>query len=436
MKDIIKTILSEWKERKLPDAIGRETGLSNYAKMNISKIIVITGFRRVGKTYLMLHLIKKLLEKKTRENVVYLNFEDERIPSKTEFLTLILPTTKQIFREKADFLFLDEIQEMPNWSKWVRRIHDTEDIRIFISGSSSKMSSKEIPTELRGRFLELKVLPLSFKEFLHFKNLKFDFNTIKYSENEKAGLLNVLNEYVEYGSLPEIVLSKEEKKAEIAHSYYQTVVRRDIIERYKIKNEEVLKALLRLMLNSTRYSISKTYNTLKSLNYKTGKGTLQHYLDCIENSYFTLSVPIFSYKIKDQMQYPRKVYFIDNVFLSKISSKFSKDYGRLYENVVAIELKRRNKEVYYWQGQQKEEVDFAVKEGMKIKQLIQVCYDISNFETKKREVRALVKASKELKCKNLIVITEEHEKEEAVDWFGTKRKVKFIPLWKWLLERR
>jgi predicted AAA+ superfamily ATPase len=212
-------------------------------------------------------------------------------------------------------------------------------------------------------------------------------------------------------------------------------MRRDIIERYKIKNEETLKALLRLLLNSTSYSISKLYNTLKSLGYGIGKTTLQHYLGYIESSYFIFSVPIFSYKIKDQMQYARKVYFIDNSFINTISTRFSKNYGRLYENVVAVSLfKKYHGNVYYWKNAQKEEVDFIVKDDFKVNQIIQVCYDISDFSTKEREVRALLKASKELKCKDLMVITEDYEKEERVEWFGIKRKIKFIPLWKWLLK--
>src|SRR3989338_5026084 len=174
MKDVIKTILYEWKTKRLPDMFDREINLFKYADTKPQKIIVTTGFRRVGKTYLFLHLIKELLKNKTKEEVVYINFEDERIPLKTEFLTLLLPTIKEVFKEKIVYLFLDEIQNMPIWSKWVRRIYDAENIRLFVSGSSSKMSSREIPTELRGRFLEISLFPLSFKEFLNFKDLKFD----------------------------------------------------------------------------------------------------------------------------------------------------------------------------------------------------------------------------------------------------------------------
>ena len=132
----------------------------------------------------------------------------------------MIPTINELFKGELKFLFLDEIQNIPNWSKWLRRVYDAENIRFFVSGSSSKMSSKEIPTELRGRFLEVKMFPLSFKEFLRFKGLNFDLKTIGYSDKQKSELLKSLNEFHEYGSLPEIVLSEEGRKTDIANSYY------------------------------------------------------------------------------------------------------------------------------------------------------------------------------------------------------------------------
>lgn len=435
MKELIKTILYEWKERKLPEIIPREINLEKHLKSKVPKITVVSGFRRVGKTYLIFDLIKKLLSNKNKEQVIYINFEDERIPNKIEFLTNLLPTIKETFQCPPEIIFLDEIQNMPNWSKWVRRIYDKEKIKIFITGSSSKMSSREIPTELRGRCLETKVHPLSFREFLDFKKTKIDFNTIPYSENEKIKLNKALNEYLFFGGMPEIVLSEKEKKFEILQQYYKTVVRRDIIERFKIKNEEGLKSLLLLLLNSTSYSVSKLYNTLKSLNYRIGKTTLCHYLSYIENSYFLESVPIFSYKIKDQLQYARKVYFIDNGFINALSTKFSKNSGRLYENFVFGELKRRadiGTQIFYWQDRKGKEVDFVVKEGIKIKKLIQVSYDLSDLETKQREVKGLIKASKELQSDNLMIINQNLEGEEKI---GNK-KIKFVPLYKFLSSKK
>lgn len=433
MNKIIKTILAEWKDKNIPEVISREINLQDYLNMKINKLIVLNGFRRVGKTYILYSLINELLKSYSREEVIQVNFEDERIPLKTEFLSSLLPVADEIFNKKVKYLFLDELHNIPNWSKWLRRIYDNQDIRIFVSGSSSRMSEEEIPTELRGRFLEIKVFPLSFKEFLKFKSINFDLKTIEYSEVEKPIILKALSEYLTYGGLPEVVLENENKKLELAQSYYSTVIKRDIAERYKIKNEESLRTLLKLLLDSKEYSISKTYNNLKSLGQEVGKSTVQKYISYIENSYFAFSLPIFSYKIKNQIQYPKKIYFIDNVFINSISTKFMNNFGRLYENLVAIELKRGKKDSFYWKSSEKEEVDFVIKEDIKIKQLIQVCYDITEQDTKKREIKALLKASKDLKCDNLLVINKDYSGEEDSEWFGIRRKIKFIPLWKWLL---
>ena len=435
MDSVIRTILTEWKGKSIPLVIPREINLQEYLDMKVNKIIVLNGFRRVGKTYIMYGLADNLFKSNSREEVVHINFEDERIPLKTEFLTGILPAADELFNNKIKYLLLDEVHNIPNWSKWLRRTYDNRNIKIFVSGSSSRMSEEEIPTELRGRFLEIKVFPLSFKEFLKFKKISFNLKTLEYSESEKPIILKALGEYLTYGGLPEVALENENKKFELAQSYYSTVIKRDIAERYKIKNEESLRALLKLLLDSKEYSISKTYNNLKSLGQEIGKSTVQKYISYIENSYFAFSLPIFSYKVKDQIQYPKKIYFIDNVFINAISTKFMNNFGRLYENLVAIELKRRKKESYYWKNPEKEEVDFVIKEDIKVKQLIQVCYDVSDLDTKKRELRALLKASKDLKCDNLLIINRDYSGEEEIEWFGIKGKVKFIPLWKWLLEQ-
>jgi predicted AAA+ superfamily ATPase len=432
MDETIKTILYSWIERKIPEIIPRDISLSKYLDMNIKKIIVITGFRRVGKTYLLLYLTDKLLKNKDRKEIVYVNFDDERILHSTEFLTKLLPTIKQTFNKKTQYLFLDELQDMPNWSKWLRRIYDTEDFNIFITGSSSKVSSKEMPTELRGRCLEIQVFPLTFKEFLNFKNIKIDTKNLTYSENEKARLFRQLEEYLKYGGMPEVVLSKETLKNDILQQYYGTVVRKDIIERFNIQNEEGLKALLQLLLNSTQYSVSKLYKTLKSLHHHIGKTTVLNYISYIENSYFMRSVPIFSYKIKDQMQYPRKHYFIDNGFITSISTKKARDYGRLYENLVAITLLRKisntNNDIFYWKDQRGAEVDFIIKDDLNVKKLIQVCYDITDYDTKKRETIAIIKASEKLKCNNLMIITRDYKDEEKIKG----KKITYKPLYQWL----
>ena len=427
--EIVKTILEEWREREFPEITTRDLNIDKYLSSKINKIIVLNGFRRVGKTYILLDELKKILKNKNRKEVIYMNFEDERIPLKTEFLSQLFPEIIKVTGKVPDFIFLDEIQNFPAWSKWLRRVYDLyPKTKFFVTGSSSKMSLNKIPTELRGRYLLNKIFPLSFPEFLKFKKIDLQTN--------KNKLMNSFEEYLIYGGLPEIVLANTSERLEIAKSYYSSVVNRDLIETYSIRNKESMKAILSLLLNSTSYSYNRLYNSMKSLQHEIGKNTLIDYINFIEDSFFMFSLPIFSYKVKDRMQYPKKHYFIDNIFLSKISSNFSNNYGRLYENLVAVNLLKKEKEFFYWKNEEHEEVDFVVKGGLKIDKLIQVCSNLDDEGVMKREVRALIKASKELRCKNLLIITKDKEREETFEWFGVKRKIKLIPLWKWLLENK
>lgn len=396
MNQIIRTILAEWKERKLPNIVKRDIELDIISDKKVRNAYVVTGFRRVGKTYVVFETINRLIKKYSREEVIYINFEDERIinPS-TNFLTDLIPEIESFFGKKPKYLFLDELQVVPNWSKWVRRILDTESIEIVITGSSSKMGSSELPSELRGRAWEIKIDPLNFSEFLRFKETvsqdksKFDF---------------MFNEYLGLGGLPAVVLTTEDKKQELLQSYFRTVVQKEIIERYKINNENVLKTLLKLLLNSNYITISKLSNSLKSLSIPVGKTTIDKYISYIKSSYFMDELKYFSPKVINQLNYPRKTYFIDNGFITSLSIKFSKNMGRLFENITFQKLAKENENIYYWKDEKGREVDFVVMEEGKVKQLYQACYDVSDEETLKREVKSLTRAGKVLNCSDLNLI--------------------------------
>ncbi len=437
MKQIIKTLLYEWKGKQLPKARERKNKIKEYLNIVPKKIIVVTGFRRVGKTYQLFDCIEALLAEKTKEEILYINFEYERIPLKTEFLTQLLPTIKEEFAKKTMYLFLDEIQNIPNWSKWLRRIYDTENIFLFVTGSNSKLSSNEIPTELRGRFLEIDIFPLSFEEFLVFKQEETDKKVIEYVAEARAKLKRHFREYLFFGGLPEIILLPEERKEETAQSYYRTVLQRDIIERFSVKNEELLKVLLRLLLNGTTYSFTKLYNTIKSMQYEIGKTKLQEYISYIERAYFLYSVPVFSYKIKEQGQAPRKIYIIDNIFIKSLSTAYANNEARLLENAIFLELMRRNgkESIFYWKDAKHYEVDFVVIEKRKVKELIQVCWNMEHPETMEREIRGILRASKELGCKKLTILTEDYEEIKEEEWFGIKETVQYIPAWKWFVTK-
>ncbi|MFH1638147.1 MAG: ATP-binding protein [Candidatus Woesearchaeota archaeon] len=434
----MEVLLKEWQELWTPELKERHLPEINFKSR---KIVVFTGVRRCGKTYTMFQLINSLALTVKKDCLFYINFEDERIEKKTELLTNLIPSLMKLYGNgsKRYFLFLDEIQVIPDWSRWLRRVFDSyRNITFFVSGSSSKLSSKEIPTELRGRAVSFDVLPLSFKEFLTFKGLALEEN-FELSERKLSHVKSLLLEYLDQGGFPEVV--SEEllgNKHRIVQDYFRTIINRDIAERHHIKNTGLLSDFLRLLVNSTRFSINKTVNVLRSQGKTAGKETIINYARYAEESYFCYFVPIFSYKIKDQEQYPKKVYLSDNSFISDISLKFSKDSGKLYENMAFIELKRRQAEnqlieIFYW-ADKESEVDFVVKERGKAKELVQVCYNIGDYDVKARETRALIKASKELKCKRLLVITEDYEGEEEAEWRGARGRIKYIPMWKWLLE--
>lgn len=406
MNTILRTLLYEWRDRALPSVIGRDTKLDTSLKEGSNIATVVTGFRRVGKTYMLYEAIEHLLEMYTREEVVYLNFEDERIlASTTELLTDLIPEIQAVYGKKPKYLFLDELQLIPNWSKWVRRVLDSESVQLFITGSSSKMSSAELPTELRGRAWEVKVSPLSFNEFLRFKNEKLDTEKLEYVQEERARFLFLFDEYLIYGGLPAVVLTPIEKKQELLQSYFQTVVQKDISERYTIDNDIALRTLLKLLLNSSYITISKLTNSLKSMSIPVGKSTVNNYLSYIETSYFMNELYIHTPAVINQLQYPRKVYFVDTGFMTALSTKFSKNIGRLFENLVFHRLTQENEAMYYYKDDKGNEVDFAILEEGKTTALYQVCLDLNDEETRERELRSLLKASNALNCSNLFLVT-------------------------------
>ena len=393
---------------------------------------IILGMRRVGKTYLTKQILKKKIkEKLKKEQTLYINFEDKRLePYLNENILDNIYETYRYYINKKDFAYivLDEVHNVVGWEKWVRMILEKkEKVKIIVTGSGFKLLTPQLASILTGRKVTYYLFPLSLKSFLKFKNI----NKKYFTKKEKNALLR---EYIEFGALPLSILAKEtEQKKYFLQELYDDIITKDILLRYKLREERVLRKASYLVINAfSKYiSIRKLRNSLKSImGINVSPSSLGDYLEYFEKSFLFIFLPIFSYNIKNQMQYPRKVYCVDTGIINAVIPKFSENIGRYYENIVALNLKRKKKEIYYWKSQN-EEVDFIVKEGVKVKQLIQVCWDISDKNTKKREIKALLKASKELKCKNLLVITKDEEKKERVD----KKIINYIPLWKWLLTK-
>jgi predicted AAA+ superfamily ATPase len=434
MEQIIQILLSEWQERTLPNIIRRDYDPGKIIERLPGKVLALTGFRRVGKTFLVLDCIKDLLTTHNRKEVVYLNLEDERIPSQTEFLSSLIPAIQKITGITPKFLFLDEIQNIPNWSKWVRRIFETTETRIIITGSSSKLSMTEIPTELRGRYWELFISPLSFNEFLRFNQYSPDREASLWNTEIQNKLNHYLDQYITWGGLPEIVLTSEPLRTELVQNYYRTVVYKDITEHFDLRNPELLKALIRLLLNHSTITISQLHRILSSSGIESSKNTIANYLEFVQSSFFVKLLTRFSFKFKEELLFPRKVYCIDNAFLHALSTGTTKDRGALFENAIFHALDSAGFYLnYYKSGNNKQEIDFISSLDSRVMFAVQASVDLTDHRTMEREVRALINSSTELNCNNLIIINKEVDKTENIDWFGKTAGIRFIPAWKFLL---
>ena len=436
-KEEILEILNDWNFWRKEQDIGKERKdyIEKYLSFLKSNVIVsIIGVRRSGKSTIMRQVAKNLIEKGIKkEDILMINFEDKRF---IEFYPKLLDEVYEAYLEyikitDKPYIFLDEVHNIPNWERWVRTMHELQKGKITVSGSSSKLLSGELATLLTGRHLDLYVFPFSFREFLNFRGiiLKEQLDII----DKKHEIKSLFNEYMKFGGFPEVILSSNKK--DLLLTYFEDILTKDIVKRYKVKKDEKLKALARFYLTNMANTI--TFNSLKKfLDITTN--TIEKFSNYLEEANLIFLVKRFSYKVKEQEKAPRKVYSIDSGMSHAVGFRFSEDTGKSAENIVAVELRRlrsinKNIDFFYWQDISGKEVDFVLKEANSVKQLIQVCWDISEFKTKEREVKALLKASKELKCNNLLIITEDYEGEEKAEWFGIKGKIKFIPLWKWLL---
>ena len=416
--NLLKEVVLEQKSRiKLENDFVIREKLNEVKKfINIRHSIIITGVRRCGKSVLLSQIMNIMPDKH-----YYITFDDERL---ADFDLKDFNKLYEIFIElfgKTNTFFLDEEQNVIGWERWVRRMYE-EGFKFFITGSNARLLSRELATLLTGRHLQISLYPFSFKEFLAFNKIDLKKEDI-YLTEKRAILIKYFNEYLDKGGFPEFL---KYNRIEILQEYFNDIIQRDVVERYKIKEIKQLKELARYLITNT--GNLTTYNKLKKITEIKSVKTIINYFDYLENAYLIFKVPYFSYSLRKQSVNPFKVFSIDTGLRNSIGFKFSRDIGRLYETIVALEFKRKNKEIYYWKNYLHEEVDFVIKEG-KIKQLVQVCYNINDFNTKKREIRALIKASKELKCNNLLVITEDREGKEKIK----NKIIKYIPLWKWLI---
>ena len=422
-----KYVLTLWESHKIPDLIEREIKID----LEPNKIIAIAGSRRSGKTYVMFQCMNDLLHRGVKkDNILYVNFENERLVGITASdLDGLLIAHKELFNpDGMIYVFLDEIQVVENWDKWVRKVYDTGMYRLIVTGSSSELLSGEIATSLAGRNLTYIVYPFSFKEYVAAKGLKID-NLQKYSI-EKGTILKAMNEFLEYGSFPEIAItSSVSRKMEILSSYFDAIFFKDMVRRYGIREVGELNIFLRILCSgyATYFSSVKSLNYFRSTGRKISRVTLLNFLEYSKSVFLVGLLEKYEKSVRKRISMQSKTYIID----TGISRLFSDiDRGRALENAVFIELSRRKEtteSLSYLKLKSGKEVDFIL--GGKNKEIIQVSYEVSAPNTRSRETSALVEAARTLGLKTGKIITYDFEGEESIGGIS----VQYIPFWVWAL---
>ncbi len=417
-KHLLKQIILDQKE-EIPEILGkkiikRDVYPATNEILNSDLIKVIMGVRRCGKSI--------LAHQSMKESYSYVNFDDERLISiKKENLNTLLEVLHEI-HPGCKNLLLDEIQNVEGWELFVNRLKRMG-YNITVTGSNAKLLSQELATHLTGRHFSIDLYPFSFKEFVTYNDVVIKKNDI-YITEKRALINNLFEEYLQLGGFPEIFTL--EAKGHYLRELFDKIITRDIVLRHNIRGVADLKEIALYALSN--FGSRMTYHKIKNTFEIKSVHTVKNYLNYLQETYLLFQIAPFSFRLKEQIKHPRKMYAIDTGLINALVPRGVFEYGRLMENLVFLELKRRHQEIYFY-AQPDYEVDFLIKEGAKIKQLIQVCYSINKEDTKKREVKALLKASDKLKCKKLLVITRDEEGEEK---FGSKT-VNIIPAWKWLL---
>ncbi len=401
-KEIIKEVIALQRESLNNAEIGTPREEQKELTILDSFALIITGVRRCGKSTLLHQLIKK------QKKAYYLNLEDPRLEG---FSLSDFNKIEAIMEEmygKGGIYFFDEIQNIPQWEKYIRYLVDKKE-KVIITGSNADLLSRELGTRLTGRNLRYELFPFSFKEFLNLKKAEPSIDSFK--------------EYLFQGGFPEFL---KKNTPTIFHDLLSDIIMKDIAVRFNIKNTEMLKKIAIFLISNVGTEFS--YNSIKKmLDIKSVQSVID-YVSFFENAYLMFSVPRFSYSFKQQQINPKKAYSIDNGFSNNNSASFSKDLGKMLENIVFLALRRRYENIFYFQ--EKKECDFIIKEREKITKAIQICYNLTE-QNKEREFNGLLEALNKFKLKEGLILTYNQD-----DHFEIKGKtIKVLPVWKWLLKK-
>lgn len=419
----IIAILDKWNfwNQKTDTGFRRDLCLKKLNKLlAMTEVVALTGVRRSGKSMLILQIIEELIFKGVNpQNTLYVNFEEPNFSGNltVKFLGKIFDAYLEFFDPKEKvYLFLDEVQLIKDWERFAVALYDRRvNIKIFVTGSSSKLLMEEISTLLSGRYVSEIIYPLSFREFLDFKKEKYQ-PLIK-----RPKLYNHLREYIEFGGFPKVVIEKEKyNKKVLLVEYFNSILERDILFRHRVKNGKDVKEIASFALANISNRIS-TYKIEKSFGIS--NPNTRRYFEYFKESFLLQFATFFSYSVKKQTYNPQKVFCIDTGLRNAVSFKFSEDIGKLLENIVYLELLRKKESPYYWEG--KGEIDFVLRQGHRVSELINACYSL-NAESLEREIKSLEEGINEFK----------DAKAKIIYWEGVPpehKKIKFVNILDFLL---
>lgn len=416
----IRQVIREQSGIKIPkDFVKRDAyeKLQRYSKS--SEIVVITGLRRVGKSTLLQQLRNESLESN-----YYINFDDDRLVQfALEDFQVLLEVFIELYGVQTTFYF-DEIQNIEGWERFVRRLHDQGN-KIYITGSNATLFSQELGTRLTGRYFQLELYPYSFSEFMNYEhpNVK-EFITTK----ERGLSAKAFADYCLKGGIPPYVHSEE---IDVLHSLYESVLYRDIISRYKLSNDRPIKELVYYFASHVGKEFS--YSGLAKQIGLGSPTTISDYCYYLSMSYLCYTVSRFSHSLAKQQLYNKKCYFIDHALARALGFRSTDDKGRLLENLVYIELRRRGGEIYFHKEQY--ECDFLVRRKGRISEAFQVCWNLHDFATREREIRGLTEAMQIHGLKLGVILSENQEEELQLEINETDASILIIPVWKWAVTR-
>ena len=418
---LLKSIIADQREDHIipADYHYRSTETKLQALIQNKEVTVITGVRRCGKSVLM-----NKIRMQSKERDYYFNFEDDRLATfNSNDFQLLFETFLELYGEQKTFYF-DEIQNIPGWEIFVRRLYNAGN-KIIITGSNASLFSDELGTRLTGRYMAMSIFPFSFYEYAFYR--KSDLLKQKaLSTKLTSQIKRLFNEYVNYGGIPEYT---KHHQTDYLHALYESIIFRDIAARYKLPNANTLKKLVFFLASNC--SKETTYVALQKLLGIGSPTTVSDYCCYLESSYLCFFLNRYSASVKAQLRSPKKVYLIDHALAKTLGFSFSDDYGRMLENITFIELKRRHQTIFYHRNEK--ECDFIIQEGNNITEAIQVCQTLTHPDTKQREIDGLIEALNTYSLKEGVILTESEEAEETITKDGKKYKVSIMPLWKWLI---